>query len=79
MKRWRTRTIWLLGAGAASLAFAIPAAGQRDRSPESLLPPGFGEPPPPRQAPPPPPASATPAPSATPVAPGTPAATARRG
>ena len=45
MKRWRAR--YLLLAGAAGLAFALPAAGQRDREPESLLPPGFGEPAPP--------------------------------
>lgn len=37
----------LLLAGGAALAFAIPAIGQRDKGPESLLPPGFGEPPPP--------------------------------
>ena len=67
MKRWRAR--FLLLAGAAGLAFALPAAGQRDREPESLLPPGFGDPaqPPPKKeeppageqpgpAPPPPPA-----------------------
>jgi len=41
VKRWRTRYLWL--AGAASLLAAIPAAGQQD-DPESLLPPGFGEP-----------------------------------
>jgi hypothetical protein len=46
----------LLLAGAAALAFAIPAAGQRgdrDKGPESLLPPGFGEPeaPPPKAQP----------------------------
>jgi hypothetical protein len=37
----------LLLAGGAALAFAIPAMGQREKGPESLLPPGFGEPPPP--------------------------------
>jgi hypothetical protein len=42
MKPWRTR--FLLLAGGAALAFAIPAAGQRDKAPQSLLPPGFGEP-----------------------------------
>jgi hypothetical protein len=44
MKLWRARILLL--AGAAGLGFAIPAAGQRDqeRPPESLLPPGFGEP-----------------------------------
>lgn len=41
MKRWRSKV--LLAAGAAGLAFAIPALGQRG-SPESLLPPGFGDP-----------------------------------
>lgn len=52
----------LLFAGGAALAFAIPATGQREKGPESLLPPGFGEPPPP-------------APKApTPVAPATPSA-----
>ncbi|HEX8262970.1 MAG TPA: hypothetical protein VF547_08860 [Allosphingosinicella sp.] len=45
MKPWRARLLLL--AGGAALAFAIPAAGQRDTGPESLLPPGFGEPPPP--------------------------------
>ncbi|HZG07927.1 MAG TPA: hypothetical protein VEZ70_02995 [Allosphingosinicella sp.] len=49
MKPWRAKVLLL--AGAAGLAFAIPAAGQRDRAPESLLPPGFGEPAP--QPPPP--------------------------
>jgi hypothetical protein len=42
MKRWRTRLLLL--AGGAALAIAIPAAGQRDKAPQSLLPPGFGEP-----------------------------------
>ncbi|HYW15617.1 MAG TPA: hypothetical protein VE891_05635 [Allosphingosinicella sp.] len=37
----------LLFAGGAALAFALPAMGQREKGPESLLPPGFGEPPPP--------------------------------
>jgi hypothetical protein len=51
MKRWRNRVLFL--AGAASLAIAIPAFGQRDAAPESLLPPGFGDPadPPPRETP----------------------------
>jgi hypothetical protein len=75
----------LLLAGGAALAFAIPAMGQRDRQreggPESLLPPGFGEPPPPApkapapKAPSPdtpaPPSPAAPAPAA-PLAPPTP-------
>jgi hypothetical protein len=45
MKPWRARLLLL--AGGAAFAFAIPAAGQREKAPESLLPPGFGEPPPP--------------------------------
>lgn len=45
MKPWRAKVLLL--AGGAALAFAIPAAGQRDKAPESLLPPGFGEQPPP--------------------------------
>lgn len=49
MKRWRT-SLLLLG-GTAALAFALPAAGQRDQAPESILPPGFGEPAPPPPAP----------------------------
>jgi len=57
----------LLLAGGAALAFAIPAMGQRDKGPESLLPPGFGEPPPPAPKAPPsdtpaPPSPASPAP-----------------
>jgi hypothetical protein len=72
MKPLRAKFLFL--AGAAALAFAIPAAGQRDSQrqgpPESLLPPGFGEPPPPAPkepapgtpAPPAPPSPATPAP-----------------
>lgn len=48
MKPWRNRLLFF--AGAASLAAAIPALGQD--SPESLLPPGFGDPePPPREQP----------------------------
>jgi hypothetical protein len=68
----------LLLAGGAALAFAIPAMGQRDSQrgggPESLLPPGFGEPPPPapkapapkepQPAAPAPPSPAAPAPAA---------------
>jgi hypothetical protein len=42
MKLWRSRVFLL--AGAAGLAFAIPAAGQRDKAAESELPPGFGDP-----------------------------------
>jgi hypothetical protein len=61
MKPWRAN--FLLLAGAAGLAFAIPAAGQREKEPESLLPPGFGEPAetPKKEAPPPAPAPADPA------------------
>jgi hypothetical protein len=70
MKLSPTRIVYLAGAGAAALAFALPAAGQRERSPESLLPPGFGEQPPsPRETPPPPP---PPASSSTPGQPSTP-------
>ena len=54
MKRWRNKLL-LLG-GAAVLGLAIPALGQE--APESLLPPGFGDP----GAPLPPPAETTPAP-----------------
>jgi hypothetical protein len=68
MKRWRTSILLLAGAGA--IGFALPAAGQRDKSPESILPPGFGEPPPPapkQEAPPPTDAAPAPAPSGTPA------------
>jgi hypothetical protein len=47
MKRWRTSLLLL--AGTAALGFALPAAGQRDQPPESILPPGFGDQPPPPQ------------------------------
>ncbi|MGA9583211.1 MAG: hypothetical protein WBR13_14720, partial [Allosphingosinicella sp.] len=61
----------LLLAGGAALVFAIPAMGQRDKGPESLLPPGFGEPPPPAPKAPSPEAPAAPSPAspATPVPP----------
>ena len=42
MQRWRGRILLL--AGAAGLAFALPAASQRDGAAESELPPGFGDP-----------------------------------
>jgi hypothetical protein len=42
MPRWRGK--FLLLAGVAGLAFALPAAGQRDAAAESVLPPGFGDP-----------------------------------
>ncbi|HEX8449540.1 MAG TPA: hypothetical protein VF652_08115 [Allosphingosinicella sp.] len=59
----------LLLAGGAALAFAIPAMGQREKGPESLLPPGFGEPPPPAPKAPAPEAPATPSPSPSSAAP----------
>ncbi|HEX6375342.1 MAG TPA: hypothetical protein VFZ91_06440 [Allosphingosinicella sp.] len=70
MKPWRAKLLLLAGA-AAALGFAIPAAGQRDKGPESLLPPGFGEPPPPATKEPPPdnPVAPSPAPPA-PAVPG---------
>jgi hypothetical protein len=43
MKRWRNKALFLAGAGL--LAVAIPALSQETRPPESLLPPGFEEPP----------------------------------
>src|SRR3954470_18257227 len=43
MRRWRT-SAGLFLAGVAALAFAIPAAGQRDKAaPPPDLPPGFGD------------------------------------
>src|SRR5437660_11718572 len=71
MKRWRTRILLL--AGGATLAIAIPAIAQRDRSPQSLLPPGFGEKnPAPKEKTPGRPGSATPAaPATAPAAEGT--------
>lgn len=65
MKRSRL-SLPLLLSGAAFLAFAIPAAGQREKAPESLLPPGFGDPPPKQDQP----AGERPS---EPAAPGTPA------
>jgi hypothetical protein len=56
----------LLLAGGAALAFAIPAMGQREKGPESLLPPGFGEPPPPAPKAPAPDAPGTPSTSSPP-------------
>jgi hypothetical protein len=56
----------LLAAGAAGIVFALPAIGQQ--GPESLLPPGFGDPavpPPPATNRPPPPAPAVPGDPAT--------------
>jgi hypothetical protein len=84
MKPWRAKL--LLIAGGAALAFAIPAAGQRDDGPESLLPPGFGEPPPPAPKAPPadrpgtpsPPASLSPSASPSPSSPAPPAPTPAR-
>ncbi len=60
MKPLRAKLLFL--AGGAALVFAIPAMGQRDKGPESLLPPGFGEPPPPAPKAPAPDAPATPPP-----------------
>ncbi|MDB5693763.1 MAG: hypothetical protein JWO81_2826 [Alphaproteobacteria bacterium] len=79
MKRWRTSLLLL--AGGAALAIALPAFGQRDKAPQSILPPGFGDSSNvPRKAPaerpaPPPPAAPT-GPSTTQAAPasGAPAA-----
>ncbi|MFN3387705.1 MAG: hypothetical protein ACK40O_02150 [Allosphingosinicella sp.] len=48
----RSRASLLLLSGAALVAFALPAAGQREKAPESLLPPGFGDPAPKQDAPP---------------------------
>lgn len=59
----------LLLAGGAALAFALPAMGQREKGPESLLPPGFGEPPPPAPKAPAPDAPAAPSPSPSSTAP----------
>lgn len=49
MKPWRSKLLFL--GGVAALGIAIPAMSQEAPPPESLLPPGFGDP----QAPPPPP------------------------
>ncbi len=62
MKRWRSKLLFLGGAGA--LALAIPALSQETKTPESLLPPGFGEP-----ETPPPPAQENPAAPQDPAAP----------
>jgi hypothetical protein len=45
MKRWRTRILLLAGGAALAIALPVfgPALGQRDKSPQSLLPPGFGD------------------------------------
>jgi hypothetical protein len=53
-----------LAAGAATLALALPALGQQQDAPESLLPPGFGSPPPAAE-----PASPAPDAAAGPAAP----------
>ena len=67
MKSWRRKALFL--AGAASLLLAIPAFSQDQDDPESLLPPGFGDPkalpPPENKAAP----SQGPQPAAPPVAP----------
>src|ERR1700684_1979917 len=70
MKRWRTRILLLAGGAALAIALPVlgPAFGQREKGPQSLLPPGFGEPnPAPKEkapARPPPPAAAPAAPPA---------------
>lgn len=68
MKSWASSSLLL--AGVAALVIAIPASSQESAAPESLLPPGFGDPedlPPPVETAPPPPPSApgpsTPGPS----------------
>ena len=65
MKSWPTKALLL--AGAASLLLAIPALSQEREDPESLLPPGFGDP----ETLPPPENKAEPAPRTPPVAPPT--------
>jgi hypothetical protein len=57
MKRWRNSLI-LLGS-AATLAIALPALSQETKAPESILPPGFGDPDTPPPPPPPPEANET--------------------
>src|SRR3712207_1773944 len=64
MKRWRNRALFL--SGAAFLAIAIPALSQETQTPESILPPGFEEPP--QQPPSPPENGAAPDPAAPPTA-----------
>lgn len=65
MKPWPSRTLLLAAAAAAAVAAALPAAGQD--TPESILPPGFGDPatPPPPPAPRVEPSASAPTPSAT--------------
>jgi len=74
MKRWPAKHLLL--AGGIALLAAGGAFGQQEKAPESLLPPGFNDPPPPRETPPgetPSTPKATPAPpSATPGAPAAP-------
>jgi hypothetical protein len=79
MAKQRIPAVLCATAGLAALVYALPVSGQQ--GPESLLPPGFNDPPPPpaRPTPPPPNASAagpsqgTPSPSSS-SSPGTPAA-----
>jgi len=77
MSSWPARALLL--AGAAALLGAIPASSQEREAPESLLPPGFGDPealPPPENkaqpAPRPAPGTPAPAPRSAPGAPGAP-------
>src|SRR5689334_21235119 len=73
MKRWRTSSLLLAGGAALAIGFPVlgPAFGQRDKAPQSLLPPGFGEPAPaPKEKAAAAPAADRPAPpAATPAAP----------
>lgn len=70
MKSWRSRGLLL--AGAASLLIALPALSQETERPESLLPPGFGDPdrlPEPEEPPRPEPTAPEPAPAPAPSRP----------
>ena len=58
MVKQRISTLLCATAGLATLVYALPALGQQ--GPESLLPPGFNDPPPPPAARPAPPAASTP-------------------
>jgi hypothetical protein len=72
MKRWRTSSLLLAGGAALAIGFPAlgPAFGQRDKAPQSILPPGFGEPAPaPKEKAPPAERPAPAAPAATPTGP----------